>query len=71
MYQFLDLILLLLEIQGPVVQNFVSLTVFLSPQFLTIYGRQKQIHCYFVLKKCENPLQRILTFFQHKITVYL
>ena len=36
-----------------------------------------QIHCYFLLKKCENPLhckqkimQRILTFFQQKITVY-
>ena len=28
-----------------------------------------QIHCYFLLKKCENPLQRILTFFQQKITV--
>ena len=45
-----------------------------------------QIHSYFLLKKCENPLhyigfshffnkkfalQRILTFFQQKITVYL
>ena len=25
-----------------------------------------QIHCYFLLKKCENPLQRILTFYQQK-----
>ena len=36
-----------------------------------------QIHCYFLLIKCENPLhesfamQRILTFYQQKITVYL
>ena len=31
-----------------------------------------EIHCYFCLKKCENPaVQRILTFFQQKITVYL
>ena len=40
-----------------------------------------QIHCYFLLKKCENPLhckgfshffmQRVHTFFQQKITVYL
>ena len=28
-----------------------------------------QIHCYFLLEKCE--LQKILTFFQQKITVYL
>ena len=25
-----------------------------------------QIHCYCLLKKCENPLHRILTFFQKK-----
>ena len=31
-----------------------------------------QIHCYFLLIKCENPLhlQRIVTFYQQKITVY-
>ena len=28
-----------------------------------------QIHCYFLLEKC--ALQKILTFFQQKITVYL
>ena len=29
------------------------------------------VHCYFLLMKCENPLQRILTFYQQKVTVYL
>ena len=39
--------------QGPVVKNFVSLTVSLSPQFVDYISPSKAI---FLLIKCENPL---------------
>ena len=42
---------------GLVVLNFVSLTLLLSPEFVNYISLLKQIHCYFLLKKCENPLQ--------------
>ena len=44
---------------GPVVQNIVGLTLSLSPQIVNYMSLQKQIHvhCYFLLIKCENPLQ--------------
>ena len=51
--------------QGPVVQNFVSLT--LSAILLTIYRLQKLIHLFLLKIKLES--QRILTFFQRKITI--
>ena len=56
---------------GPVDQNFVSLTLSLSPQFVNYIFVQKQIHCYFLLKECENPLhcKGFSHFFQQKITV--
>ena len=38
----------------PVVQNFLSLTRSLSSQFVNRYQLQKQIHCYFLLKKCKG-----------------
>ena len=44
--------------QGPVVQNLVSLTSSLRPQLVLSKCRlHQQIHCYFLLIKCENPLQ--------------
>ena len=39
------------EDQGPVVQNFISLTLLLNSQFGI------NIYFYFLLKKCEKPLQ--------------
>ena len=52
----------------PVVQNLISLTLSLSPEFVnyTVYidFKSKNTELFFVEK-------RILTFFQQKITVYL
>ena len=58
---------------GPVVQNFVSLTSSLSPQLfklmLTTYANTL---LFSVDKMLESfAVQRILTFYQQKITVYL
>ena len=59
---------------GPSCSKLTTSLVNVSLKFQTLI---LQIHCYFLLKKCENPLyckglvQRILTFFQQKITVYL
>ena len=41
----------LLKDLSPVIQNFVKLTLSLSPQLLAMYRRQKQIliHCHFLL----------------------
>ena len=49
----------------PVVQNFVSLTLSLSPQFVNYISTSKANTLLFIL------MQRILTLFQQKITVYL
>ena len=65
----------------PVVQNFVSLTSSLKPQLVIIISKcrlHKQIHSYFFVEKCENPLlckgfheSKDSHIFQPKITVYL
>ena len=44
----------LCNIQGPVVQNLTTSLVNVSLKFQTLI---LQIHCYFLLKKCENPLR--------------
>ena len=51
---------------SPVVQNFVSLTLLLSPQFVNYISTSKANTLLFFV-----ALQRILTFLQQKITVYL
>ena len=43
--------------KGPVVQNFVSLTLLFSPQFVNYISISKANTLSFLLKKCENPLQ--------------
>ena len=53
---------------GPSCSKLTTSLVNVSLKFQTLI---LQIHCYFLLKKCKNPLQRILTFFQQKVTVYL
>ena len=40
-----------IKVKDPVVQSIVSLTISLRHKFV------KQISAYFLLKKCENPLQ--------------
>ena len=60
--------------EGPVVQNFVILTLSLSPQFVNCISTSKAIHYYFLLKKCENPLQCIAKdshIFQKKMSVFV
>ena len=59
--------------QGRFVQSIVSLTTSLRHQLVSICQLNYQIHCYFLLEKCENLLQckRFSHFFQQKITVYL
>ena len=43
--------------QGPVVQSIVSLPILLIHKFVKqISAKVTKIHCYFLLKKCENPL---------------
>ena len=54
---------------GPVVQNFVSLTSSLRLQLKKMLTTLANTQL-FLLIKCENPLQRILTFCQQKITVF-
>ena len=59
-----------------VVQNFVSLTLSLSPQFVNCILTSKANALLFLLKKCENPLQCegfscCFFFFQQKITVFV
>ena len=48
---------------GPSCSKLTTSLVNVSLKFQTLI---LQIHCYFLLKKCENPLQRILTFFSTK-----
>ena len=48
---------------GPSCSKLTTSLVIVSLKFKTLI---LQIHCYFLLKKCENPLQRILTFFSTK-----
>ena len=43
-----------------------KLTISLVNDSLKFQMALLQIHYYFLLKKCENPLQRILTFYQQK-----
>ena len=50
--------------QRPVVQNFISLTLSLSPQFVNYISTSKANTLLFLLIKSENPL--ILTFFFNK-----
>ena len=45
------------DILGLDVQNFVSLTLSLSPQFVNNISTSKANTLLFSLKKCENPLQ--------------
>ena len=37
-----------------------------STGFKSVCRLHYQLHCHFLLKKCENLLQKILTFFQQK-----
>ena len=62
----LDTLAMYIYIQGPVVQNFVSLTSLLRPQLISKCRLHKQIHCYFLLIKCEHILSTKIT-----LTVYL
>ena len=59
-----------LHIPGAIYSN---LTMSLVNDSLTFQMAILQIHCYFLLKKNRESfaLQKILTFFQQKITVYL
>ena len=60
------------EIQDPVVQSIVSLTISLRHKFVKQISA-KVTNTLFLLKKCENPLQckGFSHFFNKKITVYL
>ena len=59
-----------LKHQGPVVQSVVSLTSLLRIILLTILADSTHnILIFFLLKKC--ALQKLLTFFQQKISAYL
>ena len=49
--------MLLTDHLDPVVQSIVSLTISLRHKFVTQISAKVTIHCYFLLKKCENPLQ--------------
>ena len=61
------------EDQDPVVQSIVSLTISLRHKFVKQISAKVTIHCYFLLKKCKNPLQckGFSHFFNKKITVYM
>ena len=58
---------------GPVVQSIVSLTTSLRRQLVKYMPTKLSNTLLFFVGKCENlfALQKILTFFQQKITVYL
>ena len=43
--------------QGPVVQSIISQTTLLDVNLSSICRLNYQIHCYFLLEKCENLLQ--------------
>ena len=55
---------------GPSCSKLTTSLVNVSLKFQTLI---LQIHCYFLLKKCENPLhcKGFSHYFQQKITVYL
>ena len=59
-----------IKIPGPSCSKLTTSLVNVSLKFQTLI---LQIHCYFLLKKCENPLhcKGFSHFFQQKITVYL
>ena len=63
----MDSTLTLLD-QGPVVQNYLTSLVNVSLKFQTLVSAICQ---YFLLKKCEKFLQKLLPFFQLKIPRYL
>ena len=44
--------------QGPVVQNFVSLTLLLSPKFVIYISTLNANTLLLLLKKCENPSKK-------------
>ena len=61
-------------IQGPVVQNFVSLTLLLSPQFVKYISTSKANSLLFFVEKNVRILCKckgFSHFFQQKIAVYL
>ena len=61
---------MLVTISGPSCSKLTTSLVNVSLKFQTLI---LQIHCYFLLKKCENPLhcKGFSHFFNKKITVYL